>query len=175
MKLSELMQGKTPSASFEGFSTADDMVLAIDFTGTLSSPSDYDDYIVAQVGITEQSGSLSAQTQDSQYLRTGSVSIKTGTSRSFNITGDRYTGDSFQDAILAHAIKYGTGQEVIKSYVYFNMLTGKGEKGKVSIAVADDLSGAAGDNAGFSVTLSSTVKPEEYTYTPPTPDPPAGG
>ncbi len=115
----------------------------------------------------EQSGALSAQTEDSQYLRTGQVTIKTGTSRGFTVNGDRYNGDEFQDAILSHAIKFGTGQAVIKPYVYFNMLTGKGEKGNVSIVVGDDLSGAAGENASFSVTLTSTTKPSEYTYAPP--------
>lgn len=163
MKLSELMTGRTPSASFEGFSTADDMVLAIDFTGEATDPGQY---VVAQEGITEQSGALSAQTQDSQYLRTGQVTIKTGTSRSFTVNGDRYNGDEFQDAILSHAIKFGTGQAVIKPYVYFNMLTGKGEKGSISITVEDDLSGAAGENASFSATLTSTIKPTEYTYAP---------
>ena len=163
MKLSELMQGKTPSPSYEGFSTADDMVLAIDFTGSATSPNHY---TVAQKGITEQSGALSAQTQDSQYLRTGQVTIKTGTSRSFTVSGDRYNKDDFQDALLAHEMKYGTGQAVIKPYVYFNLLTGKGEKGNISIAVEDDLAGAAGENASFSATLTSTEKPEEYTYTP---------
>ena len=166
MKLSELMTGRTPEPAFEGFSTADDMVLAIDFAGTATNPNDY---IVAQNGITEQSGSLSAQTQDATYLRTGQVTTKTGTSRSFTVNGDRYNGDAFQDAILAHNLKYGTGQAVVKSYVYFNLLTGKGEKGSISIAVEDDLSGAAGENASFSATLTSTVKPAEYTYTPATP------
>jgi len=166
MKLSELMTGRTPEPAFEGFSTADDMVLAIDFAGTATNPNDY---IVAQNGITEQSGSLSAQTQDATYLRTGQVTTKTGTSRSFTVNGDRYNGDAFQDDILAHNLKYGTGQAVVRSYVYFNLLTGKGEKGSISIAVEDDLSGAAGENASFSATLTSTVKPAEYTYTPATP------
>ena len=53
--------------------------------------------------------------------------------------------------------------------MYFNILTGKGEKGKISIAVEDDLSGAAGENASFSATLTSTIKPTEYTYAPTTP------
>lgn len=166
MKLSELMQGRTPDPAFEGFSTADDMVLAIDFTGTATGPNDY---IVAQTGITEQSGALSAQTQDATYLRTGQVTTKTGTSRSFTVNGDRYNGDDFQDAILAHDLKYGTGQGVIKPYVYFNILTGAGESGKIAIAVEDDLSGAAGENASFSATLTSTVKPVVYNYAPPTP------
>lgn len=163
MKLSELMQGRTPNPDFEGFSTADDMVLAIDFSGAAADPGEY---IVAQNGITEQSGRLEARTQDSQYLRTGQVTTKTGTSRSFAVNGDRYNKDEFQDEILSHAIKYGTGQAVVKPYVYFNMLTGKGEKGSLSITVEDDLSGAAGENASFSATLTSTVKPTEYTYAP---------
>jgi len=163
MKLSELMQGKAPSETFEGFSTADDMVLAIDFTGVATNPNQY---TVAQNGVTEQSGALSAQTQSSQYLRTGEVTIKTGTSRSFTVNGDRYNKDPFQDALLAHDLKYGTGQAVIKPYVYFNILTGKGEKGMISIAVEDDLAGAAGENASFSATLTSTCMPEEYTYAP---------
>ncbi len=163
MKLSELMNGRVPDAAFEGFSTADDMVLAIDFSGEASDPNQY---VVAQAGITEQSGALSAQTQDSQYLRTGQVTTKTGTSRSFTVSGDRYHGDEFQDAVLSHTVKFGTGQAVIKPYVYFDMLTGKGEKGSLAIVVEDDLSGEAGGNASFSATLTSTVKPTEYTYAP---------
>ncbi len=161
MKLKELMQGKTPNPDFEGFSTADDMVLAVDFTGNATNEGDF---VVAQNGITEQSGQLEAQTQNSQYLRTGQVSTKTGTSRSFSVSGDRYNGDEFQDTILSHGIKYGTGQAVIRPYVYFNLLTGKGEKGMISIAVEDDLSGAAGENASFSASLTSTTLPQEYTY-----------
>jgi len=166
MKLSELMQNYTPDPAFEGAPTADDMGLAVDFTAAATDPNDY---TVAQTGITEQSGALSAQTQDSQYLRTGKVTIKTGTSRSFSVNGDRIVGDEFQDTILSHAIKFGAGQTVIKPYVYFNLLTGKGERGSVSIAVEDDLSGAAGENASFTSTLTSTVKPVEYTYAPATP------
>lgn len=161
MLLNELMQGRTPNPDFEGISTADDMVLAVDFSGSAASPGGY---TVAQNGITEQSGKLEAQTQESQYLRTGRVTTKTGTSRSFTLAGDRYNKDDFQDELLSHAVKFGTGQAVIKPYVYFNMLTGKGEKGMLAIAVEDDLSGAAGENASFSATLTSTVLPAEYSY-----------
>ena len=163
MTLSELMNGRTPDPAFEGFSTADDMVLAIDFTGEAADPGQF---TVAQEGITEQSGALSAQTQDSQYLRTGQVTVKTGTSRSFTVSGDRYNGDAFQDAILSHAIKFGTGQAVIKPYVYFNLLTGKGERGKIARPVEAALAGAARDNASFTATRTSPVKPTEYTYAP---------
>lgn len=163
MTLSELMAGKTPNPAFEGISTADDMVLAVCFDGNSTNPNTF---IVAQQGITDQSGSLEAQTQDNQYIRTGQVTTKTGTSRSFNVTGDRFNGDAFQDEILSHRIKFGTGQAVIKPYVYFDLLTGKGERGTLSIAVEDDLSGAAGENASFSATLTSTSLPVEYEYAP---------
>jgi hypothetical protein len=161
MKLSELMDGVTPDPEFEGFSTADDMVLALNFGASAAEPWGY---AVAQRGVTEASGTLEAETMDAQYLRTGRVTQKTGTSRAFTVTGDKYYGDEFQDTLMSHDVKYGTGQAVIKDYVYFNMLTGKGEKGKISIAVEDDLAGAAGENASFTATLSSTEKPEEYTW-----------
>lgn len=165
MTVSQLMTGLTPDAEFEGFATADDMVLAVDFSGVAETPASY---IVAQEGITEQSGALSPESKDSTYIRTGKSSTKTSTARTFTISGDRYMGDAFQDALLAHALKYGTGQTVIKPYVYFNRLTGKGEQGKVSVAIEDDLSGAAGENASFSATLTAVGTPTEYTYSAPT-------
>ncbi|MEG1012195.1 MAG: hypothetical protein RSE54_10050, partial [Ruthenibacterium sp.] len=102
---------------------------------------------------------------DAQYIRSGKQTIKTGTQRSFTVSGNRYIGDAFQDALMEHKIKYGTGQAVVKPYVYFCMLTGKGEKGKISIAIESDHSGAAGENAGISAKLSAIGRPEEYTYT----------
>lgn len=163
MLLSELMNGLEPDPSYVGITTADDMALALNLAATpAASPVGY---FVAEQGITEAAGALEAQTQDSQYLRTGQVSTKTGTNRTFTINGDRMVGDAFQDAILAHSIKYGRGSRVVVDYVYFNMLTGIGEQGKVSIAVEDDFSGAAGENATFSVALTSTEEPKEYTYT----------
>ena len=163
MKLGDFMAGRTPNPDHSGFSNADDMVLAVGLGSAAAEPNDY---TAAVVGITEASGALDAQTQDANYLYTGPVSIKTGTSRTFTVSGDRCHGDEFQDALLSHAVKYGTGQAVIKPYVYFGMLTGKGEKGEVSIAVEEDLSGAAGERASFSAALTSVGKPTEYTYVP---------
>lgn len=161
MKLSELMTGVTPNAEFEGIVTAGDMVLAVDFSGSASSPADY---IVADGGVTEQSGALEATTAESTYLRSGTTETKTGTKRTFTVAGDRMAADDFQEALLAHAIKYGTGQSVIKKYVYFCMLTGKGEQGSLSIAVEDDQGGEAGSNATWSATLTAVGTPTEYTY-----------
>lgn len=163
MKLSELMSGVTPKPEFEGVVTAGDYVLAVDFSGEATSP---DEYIVADGGVTEQSGALEATTAESTYLRSGTTETKTGTKRTFTVAGDRMAADAFQEALLAHPIKYGTGQSVIKKYVYFCMLTGKGEQGSLSIAVEDDQGGEAGSNATWSATLTAVGTPTEYTYSP---------
>lgn len=164
MTVAELMTGVTMDPTLEGIATADDFVFGIDFDGTGGDPSTY---VVAQAGITEVSGAMSAQTQDSQYLRTGSVSTKTGNSKSFTLSGDRYRADPFQEALLAHSMKWGTGASVIKPYVYFDMLTGKGETGKVSISIEGDLANAAGSSAGISATLGVQGTPSEYTFIAP--------
>lgn len=161
MKVSELMAGHTPDPTFEGITNTDDYVLAVDFTGKASDPGEF---LVAQEGITEHSGALEAETQDARFIRGGKQNIKTGTQRTFTLSGSRYIGDDFQDALMAHELKYGTGKSVIKPFVYFNLLTGKGERGLISIAVESDPSGAAGENAGISATLSANGTPTEYTY-----------
>lgn len=163
MKLSELMNGHTPSADFEGYVTADDMVLAIDISAEQKAA--VGDYAVVQVGIEGVDPSLNSETKDKQYLRSGKSSTKTATQRQFKISGDMYIGDEAQDFMLSHEMKYGTGQTVIVNYVFFNMLTGKGEKGQATVAVNSDGSGNSGDNAGIDIQLSKVgAAPEEYTY-----------
>lgn len=163
--VASVMTDITPSSSHKGPVTADDMVFGLGIGGATTVGS----YLVADDGVTEASGALEAQTQDSNYLRRGQVTTKTGTTKTFTVSGDRIDGDAFQDAILAHAVKYGTGSSVIFPYVYFNGLTGVGEKGNVSVQVEDDYAGAASENAKFSVSCTTRGTPEPYTYTPPTP------
>ncbi len=163
MKLSELMNGHTPSTDFEGYVTADDMVLAIDISAEQKAA--VGDYAVVQVGIEGVDPSLNSETKDKQYLRSGKSSTKTATQRQFKISGDMYIGDEAQDFMLSHKMKYGTGQTVIVNYVFFNMLTGKGEKGQSTVAVNSDGSGNSGDSAGIDIQLSKVgAAPEEYTY-----------
>ncbi len=167
MTVADVMTGITPTPDLEGIATADDMVFALDAATTPSG--DPTTYLVAQQGITEASGAMSSTTQDSQYLRTGLITTKTGNSKAFTLTGDRYRSDPFQEFIFSHAIKWGTGANVVVPYVYFDMLTGKGEQGRVAINITGDLSNAAGSNAGIGATLNVQGVPTEYTYTPPTP------
>ena len=73
MKLSELMAGITPAPEYEGPVSADDYVLAIGLSGSETGPGDY---LVAQEGITEHSGALSAVTNDVTYIRSGPQNVR---------------------------------------------------------------------------------------------------
>lgn len=163
MKLSELMAEYTPSPDYEGIVSNDDWVLAIDIAETTSTKTG--DYIVAQMGVAGLDAQMNPVVKDNQYIRAGMSTMKTGTQRTFAVSGDRYIGDEFQDWCFKHDNKYGVGQKVIKPYVYFNVLNGVGEKGTVSIIVNSDGSGNAGENSAVSIDCKkSGAKPVEYTY-----------
>ena len=168
MKISELMNGKTPDASAAGGVVADNMVLAVDCGATAVteiSATNVADFAVVQLGIAGVESNLNPETQDKTYLRAGKSTTKTANQRSFSVSGDRFVGDDFQDFALGHAIKYGVGSAVQRKYVYFNILTGKGESGVMSIIVNSDGSGSAGENASVDIELKSVGEaPEEYTY-----------
>ena len=168
MKLSELMQGLTPDDAYEGWVTNDDFVLAVDCSadGAGTTPADF---AVVQIGVAGLDAQMNPITQDKQYIRAGQSTTKTGTQRSFAVSGDRYVGDDFQDWAFSHAVKYGTGNTVIRSYVYFCMLNGKVEQGKASIIVNSDGSGNAGESSGIDIEIKkSGAAPVEYTWTAPT-------
>lgn len=163
MTLEELMQGRTPNAAFEGWVTNDDFVFAINLAP--GEKTEVHDYGVVQMGIEGLDAQLNPITVDKTYIRAGQSTQRTGTQRSFAVSGDRYIGDAVQDFIFSHKIKYGTGNAVITDYVYFNILNGKGEKGKVSIIINSDGAGNAGESSSIDVEFKKVGNiPEEYTY-----------
>lgn len=166
MKLSELMAGKTPNPNFTGFVTNDDFVLAVDCGETAATDfTDVGGFAVVQLGVAGLDSNLNPITQDKTYIRAGQSTAKTGNQRSFSVTGDRYAGDEFQDFVLSHDVKYGTGQTVVRKYVYFNIITGKGESGECCIIVNSDGSGEAGNSAEIDLELKkSGAAPAEYEY-----------
>lgn len=165
MKLSELMSGVTPKADYEGWATNDDFILAIDLTPGAAVAAKTSEYGVVQLGVQGLDAQMNPSTADKVYIRAGQSTQKTGTQRTFSVSGDRYIGDDVQDFMFSHDIKYGTGNKVITNYVYFCMLTGKGEKGQVSIIVNSDGSGNAGDSSAIDVELKKVGSaPTEYTY-----------
>lgn len=165
MKLNELMQGRTPETSYEGWVTNDDYVFAIDLTPHTDAETPVSSYAVVQMGIEGLDAQMNPITQDKTYIRAGQSTLKTGTQRSFKISGDRYIGDEAQDYIMSHDIKYGNGNTTVTNYVYFNIVTGKGEKGQVSIIVNSDAGGNAGESASIDVEFKKVGStPVEYTY-----------
>ena len=153
MKLSELMKGYEPKESYEGWVTNDDYVFAIDTAPGAATPTEKSDYAVVEMGIAGLDAQLNPVTQDKQYIRSGQSTTKTGTQRSFAVTGDRYASDEAQDFCLSHKMKYGTGNGVITNYVYFNILNGKGEEGQCESSAIDIEFRKIGAN------------PKEYAYT----------
>lgn len=164
-KVGELMKDAMINPDFEGFSTADDWVFAIDISGGRAA--NVDEYEVLQLGISGVDAALEAQTEDANYIRGGQSSLKTGTQRTFTVSGDRYIGNAAQDFMFSHAVKFGTGQTVIVPYAYFSILTGKGETGIVSVIVNSDAAGEAGSKTTIDVEFRTTGEaPKEFTYIP---------
>lgn len=165
MKLSELMNGKTPDDEYTGWVTNDDMVLAINTDPDNETATTVPNYDVVQMGVSGLDSNMNPVTSEKTYIRAGQSTMKTGTQRSFSVTGDRYIGDEAQDFCLSHGMIYGTGNRCVTDYVYFNILTGKGEKGKVSVIVNSDGSGNAGESAGIDIEFRKIGSdPVEYTW-----------
>lgn len=163
MKLSEYMAAVTASAT--GERTGRQMVLAVDCSAEGSTADIVDDYAVIAQHVENHGASLSPTTVDKSYIGEGETTLKTGTKRSFAVTGQLLRGDAFHDFINSHAVKYGVGSTVQRGYVYFDPGTKQGEKGRVTIAVNKDGAGAASDPGDIDVTLSVVGTPDEYTYT----------
>jgi hypothetical protein len=166
MMLSELMANHTVNPTFTGFVTNDDWVLAVDVGAIPAADfTSVGEFAVVQLGVAGLDSNLNPVTQDKVYLRAGTSTTKTGNQRSFSITGDCYVGDEFQDFALSHEIKYGTGQAVVRKYVYFNIITGKGEQGEAVIIINSDGSGEAGNSSEIDIELKkSGSQPTEYTW-----------
>lgn len=165
MKVSELMADRTLDANFAGVVTNDDFVLAVDIGDGQTPATDVGDYEVIQEGITSVDAQISTDTDEKTYIRQGKTTTKTSTQRTFSVGGDRMISAAFQDFAMSHAVKFGTGQDVIRNYAFFNIKTGKGEKGTASIIVNSDSSGDAGATAEIDVDIMATKTPEEFTYT----------
>lgn len=163
MKVSEVMDGITPSKNFSGIANTDDFILAIDISD--EGNAEVSDYEVIQGAVGGVDAQLSAESDTKTYIREGRSTSKTSTQRTFSISGDRKHGVPFQDFCFSHAIKFGVGSKVVRPYAYFSMLTGEGEKGDASIIVNSDGGGDAGATAEFDVDIQATRIPEEYTYT----------
>lgn len=155
--------GITPSASYTGTEDADDMVFAI--CTDKSKQTKETEWIVCADHVKEHSGSLNANTTEDTFIRTGPVTTKGSVQRTFSVNGNRCVGDAFQDFVLSHKIKFGSGADVVMPYLYFSLRTGKGEKGSCALIVTSDAGGAAGGAATFACDVKGIGTPEEFNYT----------
>ena len=151
-----------PSADYAGEENTDDFILAIQTDKTKQTKESA--WIVCADHVKEHSGSLNASTTDEAFIRTGTVTTKTGTQRTLAVNGNRCVGDAFQDFVLSHKIKYGTGKDVIVPYVYFSVRTGKGETGNASLVVTSDVGGSANAPATFAVDVKDVGTPKDVNY-----------
>ena len=151
-----------PSADYAGEENTDDFILAIQTDKTKQTKESA--WIVCADHVKEHSGSLNASTTDEAFIRTGTVTPKTGTQRTLAVNGNRCVGDAFQDFVLSHKIKYGTGKDVIVPYVYFSVRTGKGETGSASLVVTSDVGGSANAPATFAVDVKAVGTPKDFNY-----------
>ncbi len=165
MKVSDFMAAVTRNASATGEIPADRMLLAVDCSAT--GDGDVGDYDIAFVHVENVGASLSPKTTDKNYLYEGASTLKTDTQRTFNVTGQRYLGDGFQDFVCGHSIKFGVGGDVQRNYAYFNIDSGAGESGKVTIVTKKDGAAASGNPTDIEVDLLVAGTPAEYTYAEP--------
>ena len=154
--------GITPSEGYTGVETTDNFILGVQTEATGQETPDL--YTVVQEHVTEHSAAINASTTDTAYIRTGTVTTKTGAQRQFTINGERFMGDAFQDFALSNKMLFATGQDAVVKYVWFSLRTGKGETGEAVLIVSSDASNAANNPAGFSCNLNAVGKPAEYTY-----------
>lgn len=136
-----------PSADYAGEENTDDFILAIQTDKTKQTKESA--WIVCADHVKEHSGSLNASTTDEAFIRTGTVTTKTGTQRTLAVNGNRCVGDAFQDFVLSHKIKYGTG---------------KGETGSASLVVTSDVGGSANAPATFAVDVKAVGTPKDFNY-----------
>ena len=154
--------GITPDEEYTGVETTDNFILGIQTEATGQETPDL--YTVVQEHIIEHSAAINNSSTDTAYIRTGTVTTKTGAQRQFTINGERFAGDPFQDFALSNKMLFATGQDAVVKYVWFSLRTGKGEQGEAALIVSADASGAANNPAGFSAQLNAVGKPTEYTY-----------
>lgn len=154
--------GITPDEDYTGVETTDNFILGIQTEASGQETPDL--YTVVQEHITEHSAAINNSSTDTAYIRTGTVTTKTGAQRQFTINGERFAGDPFQDFALSNKMLFATGQDAVVKYVWFSLRTGKGEQGQAVLIVSNDASNAANNPAGFSCQLNAVGKPKEYTY-----------
>lgn len=120
---------------------------------------------ITKSGITPIASYTGIETADDFVF---AIQTESATQRTLSVNGNRCVGDAFQDFLLSHKIKYGTGSDVVVPYIYFSLRTGKGEKGTCTLIVTSDVGGSAGSPATFACDVKGIGIPDEFDYNPAT-------
>lgn len=113
----------------------------------------------------QQLGEARGDDTSEYYYLSGFGAAETGidsTSRTFTITGHRVYGDPLMDWLFSFERQWDTSNRYC-NYQYYNIVTGEGEQGSVSISFASTATGSAEERAAFSVTIAVQGKPAQIT------------
>lgn len=123
------------------------------------------DWMSLLEGFTTLGESRSDTTTEYNYL-SGFGAQETGvdgTSREFSVTGDRVYGDPLHEEMFSFDTQWTISKRQ-KGYRYFNIVTGEGEQGNVTLAFSTTAGGANGERATFGVTISVNGSPAKYNH-----------
>lgn len=136
-----------------------DMVLEVSFDKGIS-------WKVCGDGVEAIAPAMAEEKEERYFMNGGGgkTVFKAGMTRSFKITGIKAIGDEFQDAIFAHAFKFGNDRSV--QYRYYDSVTNKGENGNAEVIIVDDGSGGSQERQKIDIDLFVSGLPQEYTHIP---------
>ena len=122
---------------------------------------------ITKSGITPSASYTGIETADDFVFAIQTESAKQTKETAWIVCADHVKEHSgaFQDFLLSHKIKYGTGSDVVVPYIYFSLRTGKGEKGTCALIVTSDVGGSAGSPATFACDVKGIGIPDEFDYT----------
>lgn len=150
MKISKTLAAITFNPDYKGRVYAENMILAVNITPE-KPDTKIEDYAIFTSYIEGVDNNIETDAIEKKYLHEGKIKIKTSTQRKFKITGNRYIGDEAQDFCILNAFKSDTETD----YVFFNTLTGKGEKGRCSVIVNSDGTSKAGELSEIDIEINT--------------------
>lgn len=150
MKIRETLATITFNPDYKGRVYAENMILAVNITPE-KPDTKIEDYAIFTSYIEGVDNNIETDSIEKKYLHEGKMKIKTSTQRKFKITGNRYIGDEAQDSCIAKAFN----SETETDYVFFNTLTGKGEKGRCSVIVNSDGTSKAGELSEIDIEINT--------------------
>lgn len=141
-----------------GFSLGNDFVLAL---GKNDKDENVSQYTVLSDSCSEIKASVISDVALRKYVVSGGSFHRQTAVRKFTVTMYRRRNDPVFELLCGVPALFATEHTDIYNYVFFDAVTGKGEKGKVTADVFCDAQGSAGLPAVLSVDLYGCGTPPE--------------